>query len=76
MADLDIDVSAGRLSEDGSVLRIINVDGQFLRIPLDPARWAEHLCRLLGRDVTADERRAMPLGSVTGAVCVPGSGTV
>ncbi|MER7495202.1 hypothetical protein ABT033_21655 [Streptomyces pharetrae] len=27
---------------------------------LDPALWRRHLCDVLGRDLTEDERRSMP----------------
>jgi WD40 repeat protein len=38
-------------------------------LPLDPRRWADHLCRIVGRDLTAAERRDLPTGSSTARVC-------
>jgi nucleoside phosphorylase/WD40 repeat protein len=57
---------------------VVSADGRTLlywgnagltRLPLDPGRWAEHLCRIVGRDLTATERRDLPPGSPTGRVC-------
>jgi nucleoside phosphorylase len=39
------------------------------RMSLDPERWADHLCRVAGRDLTDAERAALPTGSFTGPVC-------
>jgi WD40 repeat protein len=44
-------------------------DAGLSRMSLDPRRWADHLCRLVGRDLTDAERRDLPPGSPTGPVC-------
>lgn len=43
--------------------------GGLTRISLDPRLWADHLCRVVGRDLTAAERRTLPPGSPTGRIC-------
>ena len=39
------------------------------RTPLDPAGWAEHVCRVVGRDLTGAERDALPTGTWAQPVC-------
>jgi WD40 repeat protein len=68
LGEFDLVSSGARVSPDGSELLVQSFYG-FVRIPLDPDAWAAHLCRLVGRDVTAAERGAMPPGSPTGGIC-------
>ncbi|MGW6963304.1 nSTAND1 domain-containing NTPase [Streptomyces zaomyceticus] len=37
---------------------------------LDPARWKRHICKVLGRGLTADERNALP-APLPATVCLP-----
>ncbi|MFJ7985803.1 trypsin-like peptidase domain-containing protein [Streptomyces sp. NPDC096351] len=37
---------------------------------LDPAQWKRHICKVLGRGLTDDERNALP-GPLPAAVCLP-----
>ncbi|MFD9052138.1 hypothetical protein [Streptomyces zaomyceticus] len=37
---------------------------------LDPARWKRHICKVLGRGLTADERNALP-AQLPATVCLP-----
>lgn len=47
------------ISQDGrSVLR--QVEGGMGLFRLDPALWKRHLCDVLGRDLSEDERRGLP----------------
>jgi WD40 repeat protein len=59
---------SGAISRDGSVLMYWGMAG-LARLPLDPKVWADHLCRVVGRDLTPAERRALPSGSTTDRVC-------
>lgn len=38
-------------------------------MPLDPAQWANHLCRVVDRDLTDAERQDLPPGSDAGPTC-------
>ncbi|NKZ06490.1 nSTAND1 domain-containing NTPase [Actinomadura latina] len=69
-ADLALGASASApaLSRDRTTL-FAWFDQGFARIPLSPDRWAEHLCRIVGRDLTAAERKALPPGSRTEDIC-------
>ena len=67
VATLDI---ANRAVLAGETLQVwTDVAGGPDRVPLDPRRWADQLCRAVGRDLTADERRELPPGSSTDPVC-------
>ncbi|MEU5877016.1 AAA family ATPase [Spirillospora sp. NPDC047279] len=59
---LDSYMSDPVLSPDGGTLLAWLKHGP-VRIPLNPDRWAEHLCRIVGRDLTPAERRTLPPGS-------------
>lgn len=75
-ADLDFaeatDVAKGAprsaVSPDGKTLHVIG-NNLISHIPLDPPAWADHLCRVVGRDMTDAERHALPPGSPTGSIC-------
>jgi nucleoside phosphorylase len=56
------------VAPDGSTL-VYWSHGGLTRMPLDPRRWADHLCRVVGRDLTDAERRDLPAGSPPGPVC-------
>jgi hypothetical protein len=69
-ANFDIEPGTQRpaVSADGHTLLHIGLKG-LSRLPLDPPAWAAHLCRVVGRDATADERGNLPAGSPTGSIC-------
>lgn len=56
------------VSRDGKTLLRLLDGGRMDLVRLDPALWKRHLCRVLGRDLTVDERRGLPSG-LPGAVC-------
>lgn len=58
----------GVVTPDGDTLAYWNEAG-VNRIPLDPERWANHICSVVGRDLTDAERRTLPPGSHTGRIC-------
>jgi nucleoside phosphorylase/WD40 repeat protein len=68
--DLGHAVSEQALSADGGTLLVFGKAG-LARVSLRPADWAGHLCRIVGRDLTATERRMMPARSPEGPVCPP-----
>lgn len=69
IADVDTeDPGSGTVAPDGRTLMYWGMAG-LTRMPLDPGKWADHLCRVIGRDLTPVERRGLPAGSVTGRVC-------
>jgi hypothetical protein len=39
------------------------------RTPLDPARWSDQVCEVVGRDLTDAERDALPSGAAAQVVC-------
>ncbi|MCF4140841.1 hypothetical protein L1856_34415 [Streptomyces sp. Tue 6430] len=48
-------------SRDGRTLvRVVDGRGDLFR--LDPGLWRRHLCDVVGRDLTEDERRGLPDG--------------
>ncbi|MFH9131877.1 hypothetical protein ACH4KC_30825 [Streptomyces griseoaurantiacus] len=54
-------------SRDGRTLvRVVSGRGDLIR--LDPGLWKRHLCDVVGRDLTEDERRGMP-GGLPGRIC-------
>ncbi|MFA1541811.1 nSTAND1 domain-containing NTPase [Actinomadura monticuli] len=69
-ADLAVGSSSNvrALSRDRGTLYLWQAQG-LARIPLDPERWADHLCKIVGRDLTAAERRTLPPGSETENIC-------
>ncbi|MEH1124045.1 nSTAND1 domain-containing NTPase [Micromonospora sp. CPCC 206061] len=71
MAEIDIDSLNVRpvLSADGDTLLIWMRSAGLMRMPLEPERWAEHLCRAIGRDLTAAERRTLPPGTPGTPAC-------
>lgn len=69
IADVDATASeASVIAADGGTLAHWGVAG-LTRIPLEPRRWADHLCAVIGRDLTATERRGLPPGGPTGRIC-------
>ena len=69
VADVETQTPASAaVSADGRTLVYWGFAG-LTRLPLEPGRWADHLCRIVGRDLTAAERRDLPAGSPTGRVC-------
>jgi WD40 repeat protein len=69
--DVDSDRSLPAVSADGRTLLMWVRSAGVFTMPLEPERWAEHLCRLVGRDLTDAERRTLPAGSPTGEICPP-----
>ncbi|MFF1449564.1 AAA family ATPase [Streptomyces sp. NPDC058274] len=53
-------------TRDGKTLLVVP-DNTAELFSLDPGRWKRHLCGVLGRDLTDDERRGLP--ELPGAVC-------
>lgn len=50
-------------SEDGkALLKSPEAGGRVDLLRLDPARWERHVCAVLGRDLTPDERGSLPSG--------------
>ncbi|MEU8709549.1 trypsin-like peptidase domain-containing protein [Streptomyces sp. NPDC048565] len=59
--DFETDQSFLAASRDGRTLLRV-VDGATDTIHLDPALWNRHLCAVIGRDLTPDERKGLPTG--------------
>ena len=68
-ADIDSGPAPPSLTPDGGTLLLWMRSAALMRMPVDPARWAEHLCRAAGRDLTRAERDSLPAGSPAGRVC-------
>ncbi|MFE7426910.1 hypothetical protein [Streptomyces sp. NPDC057545] len=47
-------------TEDGKTLLRVNKEDHVDLLRLDPELWKNHLCDILGRDLTGDERRGLP----------------
>jgi hypothetical protein len=73
IGDVDVDSDRPRpaVSADGSTLLMWVRSAGLLTMPLEPERWAEHLCQLVARNLTDAERRTLPAGSPTGEICPP-----
>ncbi|MFE0175749.1 trypsin-like peptidase domain-containing protein [Streptomyces sp. NPDC059002] len=58
-------------SDDGTaLLHVPEEGGRMDLLRLDPARWKRHLCSVVGRDFTTDERSILP-GELPDGVCAP-----
>lgn len=69
IADIEmLNAGTATVAPDGHSLTYWSPAG-LNRIPLDPRRWADHLCRVVGRDLTDAERGALPPGSHPGRIC-------
>jgi WD40 repeat protein len=68
--ELGSSVITPTISQDRGTL-LVWLDGVLARIPLNPERWAEHLCQVVGRDLTPAERKSLPPGSTTERICPP-----
>lgn len=66
--DFATDQYFSALSRDGRTFLRQMEGGQVDLFRLDPQLWKRHLCRILGRDLTADERRSLPSG-LPDAIC-------
>lgn len=60
--DFVADQSFLAMSRDGRTLMRTLEGGRADLFRLDPELWKRHLCDILGRDLTADDRRSMPSG--------------
>ncbi|MGN9908928.1 nSTAND1 domain-containing NTPase [Phytohabitans sp. LJ34] len=56
------------LADDGNALQVTGNVGRAV-YPLAPEQWAAHLCAIVGRDLTADERATLPAGTSKGTIC-------
>ncbi|MEJ3749953.1 AAA family ATPase [Actinomycetes bacterium KLBMP 9797] len=70
-ANVDIDSVATEpaVSAHDRTLLVWMRSAGLMRMPLEPERWAEHLCGIVGRDLTDAERSTLPAGSPDGPIC-------